>query len=116
MRSHSYDRCCPQDLADHVGRSINSRHHYIRKPLVERSVVPEARFAATDAAVARSDRKRNTVVPFHRRAGVVGRWPPAPHLVEAPALPRSFVIPRLHELPCVEKRSPVALVVNSLPI
>ena len=43
--------------------------------------------------------KETPAVPLDVGAGVVGGRPAAPHLVEAPALARSFVVPRFHNWP-----------------
>ena len=80
--------------------------------LVETAQVPEARFGATQAAVARLDREGYAAVPLQRGAGVVGHRALAAHFEQAPALARAFVIEALGEHAALVERAPVAAVVD----
>src|ERR1051326_7502813 len=105
-----------QRLADTVRRRLDARQRYIRQPLIERTVVPETFLGAADARMPRIHRPSRAAVPLERRAGIESRRPAAPHLVQAPALLRSFVVPRFHKLPVVEERAAIALVVDPLAL
>ncbi len=102
--------------SDLVGVGLDAELGDVGQPVVERALVPEAVFAATDAAVARGDGERDTLVPARRRAGVVGGRALAAHLVQAVARLGAFVVPLLDELPGVEMRPAVALVVDALAV
>src|SRR5208283_4428328 len=65
--------------------------------LVERLVVPEAGSAAAYAPMPRLNGIAHTAIPLRHRAGVVGHRPAAAHLVQAIALPRFVVVPRLNK-------------------
>ena len=87
-----------------------------RQVLIERTVIPEAFFAAADAAVARLDRRARAFVPAHHRAGVVGHRALAAHLVKAISLARVLVVPRLDEQAGIVIRPAIAGVVNAASV
>ena len=62
------------------------------------------------------DREAGTLVPLRRGTGIVGRGPLATQLVQAPALLRALIVEGLGEQPLVVERTPVAAVVNALPV
>src|SRR6185503_6770236 len=84
--------------------------------LVERAVVPETFFAATNAAVAGLNRITGAFVPLHNRAGVVGDGPFAAHLVQAISFTRVIVVPRFHEQAGIVIGAPIACVVNAAAV
>ena len=78
--------------------------------MVERSIVPEVFFRTADAGMAAADGEAHAIVPLHGGAGIVGGGPAATHLVKAPALARSVIVPGFHILAGIEKRPPVLIV------
>src|SRR5512137_2615136 len=62
------------------------------EPLIERSVVPEIRLGAAEAAVAGTDRERQTLVPAGGGAGVVRCRSAAADLVQAVTGPGAEVV------------------------
>src|SRR6266702_3537183 len=106
----------PDARADRVRGALDAEAGDCRKMLIERSVVPEPRLAAANAAMARLDGIAGALVPLHHRTGVVGHRPLAAHLVQAESLARVLVVPRLDEEAGIVVRPPVAGVVYAAPV
>src|SRR5215472_7300704 len=64
MRCYAYARKDRQGLADLVRCRFDSRHQYIRKALVEGTVVPEILLGASNAGMPGVDRPALAAVPF----------------------------------------------------
>ena len=110
QRGHSHHR------ADRVRRALDAEAGERGQVLVERAVVPEAFFAAADAAVAGLDGIAGALVPLDHRAGVVGDRTAAAHLVKAIALARVFVVQRLDEQAGIVVGAAIAGVVNAAAV
>src|SRR6266496_4051471 len=116
MRHHrgTHHECSTR--ADPVGILLDAELPDVGQSLVKAALIPEVFFGAADARVPRLDRERRTLVPAHRGAGVVCRRALAAHLVEAVSLARIVVVESFDELPRVEMRSAIALVVDALTV
>ena len=107
--------CCrgSQGKANLVGCRFDAEPVYVGHPFIERAVVPEVFFAATEAGVPALDRVACPFVLFDDTAGVVGARPFASHFVEAIPMLGVFVVEALHEEAGVEVGTAVAGVVHA---
>src|SRR5208337_2881577 len=97
VRRDPGNRADAQRCANRVGGAFDAEPWERSQVLIERLVVPEARFTAADAAMPRLNGIADAAIPLGDRAGVVGHRAPASHLVKAIALARLVVVPGLNE-------------------
>src|SRR5579864_1744448 len=116
------DGCCSRDRRsdpdpDLPGADVCSKSRHIRETFIKwRFSLPEVVPSAADAAMARLHGPTGAIVKAHGRAVERCLRAFAPHLVEAPATPVSFVTPLLHVAAGVEVSTPLALIVDDASI
>lgn len=103
--------------ADLLGRGVHAEALHVGDLLVERARGrPEVLRTTADAAGAGLDGPARPAVEAHVRAVHGGGRAFAAHLVEAVALAVPLVAPLFDELPGVEVRPPLTLVVDQVPV
>src|SRR5208283_1833613 len=95
---------------------FNAETGELRQVLIDRAIVPEALFAATNAAVPRLTGIAGAFIPLGDRAGVVGDGTFAAHLVQAITLARVLVVKCLDEQSGIVIGAAIAGVVHAATV
>src|SRR5271157_2543208 len=116
---HSREGChgTYDDKTDFFCSRFNAKATYVRQRLIERRHgIPECGLRAAYAAMPNADGPVRAIVPLNARAVIVGRGPFAAHLVEAPALPVTFIPPLFNKLAGVVVRAARTIIVNAVAV